>query len=126
MRVNSTPAPFHQVDMLSYLKDENPCAQSLLRVMDEYCSSRLYEGGSQLPHLAEDELLGCYLDDMYTLGHIKDMSWAFAEGGESPYKYPSFLLPMWFLVDLLKYMCVNRHPHGCDICFVIDLIRQCK
>ena len=126
MGVNSTLAPFHQVDMLSYIKDEHPCVPTTLRIMDAYCSRKLEEIADLIPSLSEDEFFECYLDDMDILARIKDLAWAFIDGQLDPHYFESFYVPKWFLVELLRYMCKNHTSEGYDICFVIELLRQCK
>ena len=126
MRVNSTSAPFHQVDMLSYMQYEHPCVPTTLRIMDEFCSYKLEEIADLIPSLSEDEFLECYLDDMDTLARIKDLAWAFIDRQLDPHYCKNFYVPMWFLVELLRHMCKNHTSEGYDIRFVIDLIRQCK
>ena len=115
-------APFHKVDMSSYLSD--PRYESVMipfcKFTAEYSECLLVECVEQLTPTYN--VIDCILDDMEiiaSIGRYCKMYLNRYDGG-----YVPFYLPKWFLIELLKEECKQRA--GDLIPFTISLIRECN
>jgi hypothetical protein len=114
-------APFHKVDMSSYLSD--PRYESvmipLLSFTVEYCQDAIVNSADRIT--INNELIDCILDEISEIVSIEGYChmWLNRANGYEP-----FYLPKWFLVSLLQEEC-KRGAFDL-IPFTISLIRECK
>ena len=115
-------APFHKVDMSSYLSDS-----SYESVMVQFCKFTIECSEHLLIECADQltltcDCIDCILDDMDVLVSIENYCNMYLTRNTSG--YAPFYLPKWFLMELLKKECKQR---AFDLIpFTISLIRECK
>jgi hypothetical protein len=115
-------APFHKVDMSSYLSDS-----SCESVMVPFCKFAIECSEHLLIECADQltltcDYINCVLDDMDVLVSIENYCNMYLTRNTSG--YAQYYLPVWFLMELLKMEC-KRGAFDL-IPFTISLIRECK
>lgn len=115
-------APFHKVDMSSYLS--NSSYESVMvpfcQFASEYSKRLMIECAEQLTPTCTD--IDCIIDGIEDLDFINNYCNMYLDRYVSG--YASFYLPKWFLVELLKEEC-SKGVHDL-ISFTTSLIRECK
>lgn len=113
-------APFHKVDMSSYLSDS-----SYESVMVPFCKFAIECSEHLLIECADQltptcDCIDCIIDDMDVLVSIENYCNMYLTRNTSG--YAQFYLPVWFLMELLKMECKRR---AFDLIpFTISLIRE--
>lgn len=113
-------APFHKVDMSSYLS-----ASSYESVMVPFCKFAIECSEHLLTKYADQltpvcDCIDCIIDDMDVLVSIENCCNMYLTRNTSG--YAQFYLPVWFLIELLKMECKRRAMDL--ISFTISLIRE--
>ena len=115
-------APFHKVDMSSYLSD--PRYESVMvpfcKFTSEYSLNKLVECVELLTPTCD--IIDCIIDDIEVIDSINNYCDMYLN--RYVRGYVPFYLPKWFLVELLKEEC--RKGARDLISFTISLIRECK
>lgn len=115
-------APFHKVDMSSYLSDSSyePVMVPFCKFASDYSLNRLIECVDLLTPTCNT--IDCIIDDIEVIDSINNYCDMYLNRYVSG--YAPFYLPKWFLVELLKEEC-KRGARDL-ISFTISLIRECK
>lgn len=115
MKTNSS-APFHKVDMSSYLRNEDYTVilKPLCKIIVYYCEETL----SNITVSQDSEILENVLYEIEEYSSIMNYCNMYIDG-----HYADFTIPRWFLIGLLQYLL--REKIWEPLSFIISLIKEC-
>lgn len=116
MRVNSTIAPFHKVDMSSV--QDRYQLDSFLKIVINYCTAMLEATAEEL---TTPELFEHTLDTIDELSSIIEACEFTLLTGKV-----NVVLPAWILKDMLRFECFQPEKNITVIRYIISLIKECK